>query len=97
MFHSRFGKLTHTHTLHVSPTLPHPRELSFKKGDIIDLTHSVDDNWLEGGVDGRKGIFPKAYVRVGISYRSDSCTEVCRLVVQCNRQMGVDSSNSVNC
>ena len=24
-------------------------------------------------------------------------TEVCRLVVQCNRQMGVDSSNSVNC
>lgn len=40
------------------------KELSFKKGDIIDLTHSVDDNWLEGGVDGRKGIFPKAYVRV---------------------------------
>ena len=24
-------------------------------------------------------------------------TEVCRLVVQCNRQMGVDSSNRVNC
>ena len=23
------------------------------------------------------------------------CTEVCRLVVQCNRQMGVDSRDSV--
>ena len=27
----------------------------------------------------------------------DPFTEVCRFVVQCNRKMGVDSSNSVNC
>ena len=60
-----FSSHTHTHT----PIVPRSRELSFKKGDIIDLTHSVDDNWLEGGLDGRKGIFPKAYVRVRIGCR----------------------------
>ena len=31
---------------------PH-RELPFKKGDILDLTHTVDDNWLKGMLDGR--------------------------------------------
>jgi len=40
------------------------KELSFKKGDILDLTHTVDDNWLEGTVDGRSGIFPKTYIKV---------------------------------
>ena len=44
---------------------PH-RELPFKKGDILDLTHTVDDNWLKGMLDGRKGIFPKSYVKVGV-------------------------------
>ena len=36
---------------------PH-RELPFKKGDILDLIHTVDNNWLKGMLDGRKGIFP---------------------------------------
>ena len=40
------------------------RELSFKKGDIIRLTRTVDNNWLEGEVDGAKGIFPASYVEV---------------------------------
>ena len=40
------------------------RELSFNKGDIIKLTRTVDNNWLEGEVDGAKGIFPKSYVEV---------------------------------
>lgn len=40
------------------------KELSFKKGDVIDLTHSVDQNWLEGKLGDSKGIFPKAYVKV---------------------------------
>ena len=44
---------------------PH-RELPFKKGDILDLTHTVDDNWLKGMLDGRKGIFPKSYVKVSV-------------------------------
>ncbi|KAL5506563.1 hypothetical protein EMCRGX_G008231 [Ephydatia muelleri] len=41
-----------------------PKELSFKKGTIIDLSHTVDDNWLEGSFEGKKGIFPKAYVKI---------------------------------
>ena len=40
------------------------RELSFNKGDIIKLTRTVDNNWLEGEVDGAKGIFPTSYVEV---------------------------------
>jgi len=40
------------------------RELSFDKGDFLDLTHLVDDNWLEGSGKGTTGIFPKAYVKV---------------------------------
>ena len=35
-----------------------PRELSFEKGDFVDLTHLVDDNWLEGSVKGKTGYFP---------------------------------------
>ena len=29
-----------------------------------NLTHTVDNNWLEEMVDGRKGIFPKNYIKV---------------------------------
>ena len=44
------------------------RELSFNKGDIIKLTRTVDNNWLEGEVDGAKGIFPTSYIEVNTSY-----------------------------
>ena len=30
----------------------------------MDLTHTVDDNWLEGTVEGRKGMFPVTFVKV---------------------------------
>ena len=33
----------------------------------MDLTHLVDDNWLEGSVKGKTGIFPTSYVKVGPS------------------------------
>ena len=58
------------------PSHPH-RELSFKKGDILDLTHTVDDNWLKGALDGRKGIFPRSYVKVGVEFRVCVCVCVC--------------------
>ncbi|XP_061181927.1 uncharacterized protein LOC133190361 isoform X4 [Saccostrea echinata] len=41
-----------------------PRELSFKKGDILYLLRQVDRNWFEGEHYGRKGIFPSNYVEV---------------------------------
>ena len=40
------------------------RELAFSAGDIITLTRTVDDNWLEGTVDGRSGIVPINYVEL---------------------------------
>ena len=47
-----------------SMVLLHCREVSFKKGTMIKLTATVDSNWLEGEVDGIKGIFPRSYVEV---------------------------------
>ena len=41
------------------------RELSFKKGDVLTLTRTVDQNWLEGTLNGKTGIFPNNFVKVG--------------------------------
>ena len=35
---------------------------SFAKGDCIDIVRRVDDEWLEGRLDERTGIFPVAFV-----------------------------------
>jgi hypothetical protein len=42
------------------------RELSFKKGDFLDLLHSIDDHWLEARLPGggSKGNIPRSYVKV---------------------------------
>ncbi|XP_066153221.1 uncharacterized protein CAP isoform X4 [Euwallacea fornicatus] len=39
-------------------------ELSLAKGELVTITRKVDDNWFEGKIGGRKGIFPVAYVDV---------------------------------
>ncbi|XP_076073812.1 uncharacterized protein LOC143045293 isoform X13 [Mytilus galloprovincialis] len=41
-----------------------PRELSFRKGDIIYLLRQIDKNWFEGERYGRSGLFPVNYVEV---------------------------------
>ena len=67
------------------PSHPH-RELSFKKGDILDLTHTVDDNWLKGALDGRKGIFPRSYVKVCVCVCVCACMHaacMCACVCVC--------------
>ena len=49
---------------------PSHRELSFKKGDFLDLLHSIDDNWLEARLPGgSKGNIPRSYVKVRDSAR----------------------------
>ncbi|XP_002155981.3 uncharacterized protein LOC100206117 isoform X1 [Hydra vulgaris] len=39
-----------------------PGELMFKKTDIIHLLRRIDENWLEGELNGCVGIFPVSYV-----------------------------------
>lgn len=41
-------------------------DLSFKKGDVINITKRSDskDDWWSGAIGGREGIFPANYVDV---------------------------------
>lgn len=39
-------------------------ELGFQEGDLITLTNRIDDNWLEGRLNGKMGYFPVNYVEV---------------------------------
>ncbi|CAG5130025.1 unnamed protein product, partial [Candidula unifasciata] len=45
-------------------TAQNPRELSFRKGDVLYLLHQIDKNWFEGEHHGQVGIFPSNYVEV---------------------------------
>ncbi|CAI5680827.1 unnamed protein product [Oreochromis niloticus] len=38
------------------------KELTFKKGDAVNIIRQIDNNWYEGEHRGRMGIFPIAYV-----------------------------------
>ena len=42
----------------------HPGELSFMDSEKIKLRKRIDDNWLEGEIDGKVGIFPSNYVQI---------------------------------
>lgn len=37
-------------------------EMSLSKGELVVLTRRVDENWYEGRIGARKGIFPVSYV-----------------------------------
>ncbi|XP_076337087.1 endophilin-A-like isoform X6 [Tachypleus tridentatus] len=39
-------------------------ELGFKEGDVINLVCRIDENWYEGTMSGRSGLFPVSYVQV---------------------------------
>ncbi|KAJ3107700.1 E3 ubiquitin-protein ligase sh3rf1 [Phlyctochytrium bullatum] len=36
-------------------------DLSFNAGDVIEITGEVDENWLQGSLKGKTGIFPKKF------------------------------------
>ncbi|XP_068606769.1 sorbin and SH3 domain-containing protein 1-like [Brachionichthys hirsutus] len=38
------------------------KELSFRKGDAVNIIRQIDNNWYEGEHRGRIGIFPMSYV-----------------------------------
>jgi len=39
-------------------------ELSFHEGEIVTLCRHIDGDWVEGKIDGKKGIFPKSYINI---------------------------------
>ncbi|CAM1305996.1 SORBS2 (predicted) [Pycnogonum litorale] len=41
-----------------------PVELSLLKGEVVNLIRRVDDNWWEGRLGTKTGIFPASYVKV---------------------------------
>ncbi len=41
-----------------------PEELDFKEGNTIKLIAKLDDNWLQGELNGRQGRFPVSYVEM---------------------------------
>lgn len=47
-------------------------ELSFSAGMSIRLLRRIDDNWLEGELEGKVGIFPAAYIDIELSIPSKS-------------------------
>nr|CAH7761686.1 unnamed protein product [Callosobruchus chinensis] len=47
-------------------------ELSLARGELVVITRRVDENWFEGKIGGRKGIFPASYVEVLIDPHAGS-------------------------
>ncbi|KAG8238201.1 hypothetical protein J437_LFUL018084 [Ladona fulva] len=39
-------------------------ELSFHEGEIVTLLRHIDNDWIEGEIEGRKGIMPVSYVNI---------------------------------
>ena len=39
-------------------------ELSFVKGDKIQITEVISDEWLRGKLGGREGMFPRTFVQL---------------------------------
>ena len=39
-------------------------ELSFEEDDVIALIGRIDEHWLDGSLNGKRGIFPEVYVEV---------------------------------
>ncbi|XP_011693040.1 PREDICTED: uncharacterized protein B0303.7 [Wasmannia auropunctata] len=45
----------------------HPNDLDLKEGDIVQLVKKVNDDWLEGRIGNRQGIFPLSYIDIKVS------------------------------
>ena len=50
-----------------------PYELNFSAGVSIQLLRRVDENWLEGKLEGKVGIFPASHVSIEVGSPSGVC------------------------
>ncbi|KAK6729179.1 hypothetical protein RB195_006303 [Necator americanus] len=44
-------------------------ELNLKEGQVVELISQVDENWFEGRLNGKSGLFPVTYVQVLVPLR----------------------------
>ncbi|XP_011643709.1 uncharacterized protein B0303.7 [Pogonomyrmex barbatus] len=44
----------------------HPDDLALKEGDLVQLTKKVNDDWLEGRIENRQGIFPLSFIDIKV-------------------------------
>ncbi|KHJ89215.1 BAR domain protein [Oesophagostomum dentatum] len=44
-------------------------ELNLKEGQIVELISQIDENWFEGRLNGKSGLFPVTYVQVLVPLR----------------------------
>lgn len=44
----------------------HPDDLALEKGDIVQLIKKVNNDWLEGRIGNRQGIFPFNFIDIKI-------------------------------
>lgn len=43
-----------------------PNSSILQEGDTITLTQKIDENWFEGTINGKTGLFPISYVNVTV-------------------------------
>ena len=58
------NSLKHTHTHTHKFYIQFVRNIFLTQGDIIAITEKIDDNWFQGYLGDRKGIFPSSYVEI---------------------------------
>ncbi|XP_071572236.1 uncharacterized protein L(3)05822 [Temnothorax nylanderi] len=44
----------------------HPNDLALKEGDVVQLVKKVNDDWLEGRIGNRRGMFPLSFIDIKI-------------------------------
>ncbi|XP_024885434.1 SH3 domain-containing protein 19 isoform X2 [Temnothorax curvispinosus] len=44
----------------------HPDDLALKEGDVVQLVKKVNDDWLEGRIGNRQGMFPLSFIDIKV-------------------------------
>lgn len=44
----------------------HPADLPLKEGDVVQLVKKINDDWLEGRIGNRQGMFPFNFIDIKV-------------------------------